>query len=253
MTFLSRQPIRPTAAMILAAGLGTRMRPLTEITPKPLLRLCGRTLLDHAFDRLVAAGVQDVIVNAHWKAGQVETALETRRAASLPPRTTLLLEEALLETGGSVLAALPLLGTQPFYVVNGDAYWLDGPRTALSRLAAAFDPAEMDGVLLVHRGFQVRAEVGFGDFSVDAWGRPRRRGERQIVPYVYAGVQLVAPALLDAAPEAPFSMNVAWDSAIASGRLRVVVHDGLWFHLSTPEDLRDAEHSLRVPVGGAAQ
>jgi MurNAc alpha-1-phosphate uridylyltransferase len=249
----SSKAIRPTNAMILAAGLGMRMRPLTDTTPKPLLELCGKTLLDHAFDRLVAAGVQDVIVNAHWKAEQIQSSLAARRAAGRQPRTVLMREEKLLDTGGSVQAAQKLFGAQPFYVVNGDAYWLDGPRPALARLAAAFDPAEMDGVLLVHRGFQVRAEVGFGDFAVDKWGRPSRRGERQVVPYIFAGVQLVAPALLDAMPDAPFSMNLAWDRAIAAGRLRVVVHDGLWFHLSTPEDLRDAEHFLRAPIYGEAR
>ncbi len=201
---------------------------------------------------------QDVVVNAHWKAEQIEAYLAARAAAGLRPRSLLMREETLLETGGSVLAALPLLGPDPFYVVNGDAFWVDGPRPALARLAEAFDPAEVDGVLLVHRGFQVRAEVGFGDFAVDKWGRPRRRGEREVVPYIYAGVQLIAPALLDGMPPSgvpgtPFSMNLAWDRAIAAGRLRVVVHDGLWFHLSTPEDLAEAEHFLHAPAFGEAR
>ena len=235
--------------MILSAGLGTRMRPLTDTTPKPLLELCGMSLLDHAFERLITMGVQDVVVNAHWQAEQIDAYLTARKAAG-PPSSMLLREAVLLDTGGSVRAALPHLGPEPFYVINGDAYWLDGPRPALARLAMAFDPDEMDGVLLVHRGFQVRAEVGFGDFAVDKWGRPSRRGERQVVPYIYAGVQLIAPALLDGMPAAPFSMNLAWDRAIAAGRLRVVVHDGLWFHLSTPEDLRDAEQMLHAPAYG---
>ena len=247
--------IRPAKAMILAAGLGLRMRPLTDTTPKPLLELCGRTLLDHEFERLGAAGVRDVVVNAHWKAEQIDAYLARRQAAGMPIRTMLMREAALLDTGGSVQAALPKLGPEPFYVINGDAFWQDGPRPALARLARAFDPAEMDGVLLVHRSFQVRAEVGYGDFAVDKLGLPSRRGERQVVPYIFAGVQLIAPALLDGMPngmagEMPvgmghkFSMNLAWDRAIAAGRLRVVVHDGLWFHLSTPEDLRDAEQML---------
>jgi N-acetyl-alpha-D-muramate 1-phosphate uridylyltransferase len=242
--------VRPTQAMILAAGLGTRMRPLTDRTPKPLLELRGRSLMDHAFDRLLAAGVEHVVVNAHWKADQIETHLAAR---GMTPSTALMREAALLDTGGSVQAALPRLGELPFYVINGDAYWVDGPRPALARLAQAFDPAEVDGVLLVHRAFGVRAEVGFGDFAVDKWGRPSRRGERQVVPYIYAGVQLAAPALMADMPAAPFSMNRAWDRAIASGRLRVVVHDGLWFHLSTPEDLQDAEHMLGAPAYGEAR
>jgi MurNAc alpha-1-phosphate uridylyltransferase len=242
--------VRPRTAMLLAAGLGTRMRPLTEHTPKPLLELAGRSLMDHAFDRLLAVGVDSVVVNAHWRAERIAAHLAARDAAGLKPRTLLMREERLLDTGGSVRAAVPHLGPDPFFVVNGDAYWVDGPRPALARLAAAFDPAEMDGVLLVHRGFQVRADVGFGDFAVDKWGRPTRRGERQVVPYIYAGVQLVSPALLDGMPDAPFSLNRAWDRAMAAGRLKVVVHDGLWFHLSTPDDLRDAEHFLHAPAYG---
>ena len=241
---------RPHTAMLLAAGLGIRMRPLTEHTPKPLLELSGRPLMDHAFDRLLAVGVDTVVVNAHWRAERIAAHLAARDAAGLKPRTTLMREERLLDTGGSVRAALPHLGPDPFFVVNGDAYWVDGPRPALARLAAAFDPAELDGVLLVHRGFQVRADVGFGDFAVDKWGRPTRRGERQVVPYIYAGVQMISPALLDGMPDAPFSMNRAWDRAVAAGRLKVVVHDGLWFHLSTPDDLRDAEHFLHAPTYG---
>ena len=242
--------VRPTQAMILAAGLGTRMRPLTDRTPKPLLELCGKSLMEHAFDRLLAAGVQDVVVNAHWKAEQVEAYLAARGPV---PHTTLMREAALLDTGGSVQSALPVLGAAPFYVINGDAYWVDGPRPVLARLAQAFEPAEVDGVLLVHRAFGVRAEVGFGDFAVDKWGRPSRRGERQVVPYIYAGVQLISPALMAGMPAAPFSMNRAWDRAIASGRLRVVVHDGLWFHLSTPGDLQDAEQMLTAPAYGEAR
>lgn len=242
--------LRPSKAMILAAGLGTRMRPLTETTAKPLLRLGGRTLMDHIFERLTVVDVADVVVNAHWQADKIDAHLAARKAAGSVPRAQVIREDKLLDTGGSVHAALGLLGAEPFYVINGDAYWLDGPRPALARLAQAFDPAEMDGMLLVHRSFHVRAEVGFGDFAVDKWGRPSRRGERQVVPYIYAGVQLISPALLADMPDAPFSMNLAWDRAIAAGRLRVLVHDGLWFHLSTPEDLQETEHLLHAPAYG---
>lgn len=237
----------PHSAIILAAGRGERMRPLTDDTPKPLLQLSGRPLLDHSFDRLLAVSVRDVVINAHWLGEQIAGYLAARNTAGLLPRTRLMCEEELLDTGGSVRAAR--LGPDPFYVVNGDAYWVDGPRPALSRLAAAFDET-VDGVLLVHRGFQVRADVGFGDFTVDKLGRPARRTERQVVPYIFAGVQLISPALMDEMPAAPFSMNLAWDRAIERGRLRVVVHDGLWFHLSTPNDLRDTEHFLHAPAYG---
>jgi MurNAc alpha-1-phosphate uridylyltransferase len=234
--------------MLLAAGLSTRMRPLTDRTAKPLLPIGGRPLIDHALDRLAAAGVQTVVVNAHWQADQLAAHLAARRARA--PRTILRREAALLETGGGVKAALDLLGPAPFFVVNGDAFWVDGPCPALDRLAGAFDPAEVDGVLLVHRTFQVRAEVGMGDFALDPWGVPRRRGEREIVPYIYAGLQLITPALLADTPEGAFSMNQAWDAAMTAKRLRAVVHDGLWFHLSTPADLSEAESILQARLTG---
>ncbi|MBW6398329.1 nucleotidyltransferase family protein [Roseomonas sp. HJA6] len=230
-----------THAMVLAAGLGTRMRPLTEQRPKPLLELDGRSLLDHALDRLAAAGVTDAVVNAHWLGAQVEAAMSRRTS----PRITVQHEDTLLETGGSVTLALPNLGPAPFVVVNGDAFWLDGPTAALTRLAATFDPAEMDALLLMVRTTQVEGIVGKGDFLLDPVGRMRRPKEREIAPYLYAGVQILSPALFDGAPEGPFSLNLLYDRAIETGRLFGLVHDGLWFHLSTPEDLHNAEDTLR--------
>jgi MurNAc alpha-1-phosphate uridylyltransferase len=232
--------------MVLAAGLGTRMRPLTDTMAKPLVRLGGRTLLDHALDHLVTAGVETVAVNAFWQADGVAAHLARRIA---PPRTILLREERLLETGGGVRAALPVLGPDPFFVVNGDAFWLNGPILALRRVAAAFDD-DVDAVLLVHRTSHVHADVGYGDFAVDKWGTPRRRKEREIVPYIFAGVQLVHPRLLAGMPDGPFSMNRAWDVALEARRIRAVVHDGTWFHLSTPEDLAAAEQILEAGVTG---
>jgi N-acetyl-alpha-D-muramate 1-phosphate uridylyltransferase len=241
--------VSPHSAMVLAAGLATRMRPLTSTTAKPLLTLGGRTLLDHALDHLVDAGVQTVAVNAHWQAEAVASHLAHR---PYPPRTVLLREEHLLETGGGVRAALSILGADPFFVVNGDAFWLNGPILALRRLAAAFDDS-VDCVLLVQRTSHVHADVGYGDFALDKWGIPRRRNEREIVPYIYAGVQLIHPRLLKGMPEGAFSMNRAWDIALAAGRLRAVVHDGIWFHLSTPPDLEEAEQILEARVTGDAR
>jgi MurNAc alpha-1-phosphate uridylyltransferase len=235
--------------MVLAAGLATRMRPLTNTTAKPLLTLGGRTLLDHALDHLADAGVETIAVNAHWQADAVASHLEHRVP---PPRTVLLREAHLLETGGGVRAALAVLGADPFFVVNGDAFWLNGPLSALLRLAAVFDDS-VDGVLLVHRTSHVHADVGYGDFALDKWGTPRRRKEREIVPYIYAGVQLIHPRLLAEMPEGAFSMNRAWDIALAAGRLRAVVHDGIWFHLSTPLDLAEAEQILEARVTGDAR
>ena len=160
------------------------------------------------------------------------------------PNTVLRHEDALLDTGGGVRAACDLLGADPFFVVNGDAFWLDGPTPALRRLARAWNAAAADAVLLVNRTCQTQAETGPGDFALDPMGFARRRREREIVPYIYAGIQLIAPALLAEAPAGPFSMNLAWNRAMAAGRLRAVVHDGWWFHLSTPSDLFEAEASL---------
>jgi N-acetyl-alpha-D-muramate 1-phosphate uridylyltransferase len=238
--------VQPHSAMVLAAGLATRMRPLTMTTAKPLLVLGGRTLLDHALDHLVDAGVETVAVNAHWQADAVAAHLARRPS---PPRTVLLREEHLLETGGGVKAALAILGADPFFVVNGDAFWLNGPISALRRLAAVFDD-QVDGVILVQRTSRVHADAGFGDFALDQAGTPRRRKEREVVPYIYAGVQLIHPRLLAGMPKGAFSMNRAWDIAVAAGRLRAVVHDGLWFHLSTPPDLIEAERILEARVTG---
>jgi MurNAc alpha-1-phosphate uridylyltransferase len=243
--------IRPRTAMLLAAGRGTRMRPLTDATAKPLLPLGGRALLDHALDRLEAAGVELVVVNTHWQANQVETHLAARSGG---PCTVLRREESLLDTGGGVAAALDLLGPGPFFVANGDSLWLDGPTPALDRLARAWGKGDADAVLLVQRTFETRSETGPGDFALDPLGRVRRRREREVVPYIYAGVQLITSALLRDAPvEASFSMNLAWDRAITRRRLRAVVHDGLWFHLSTPADLAEAEVSLYAQNTGESR
>lgn len=228
-------------AMVLAAGLGTRMRPLTDDRPKPLLPLAERTLLEHALDRLEDAGVTETVVNAHWHAAQIEALLADRVA----PRITIQHEETLLETGGGVKRALPRLGDAPFAVVNGDAYWLNGPTPALERLAAAFDAAEMDGLLLLVRTAQVDGEVGLGDFMLDPLGRLRRPKEREMSPYLYGGVQILHPRLFDGAPEGAFSLNRLYDRAIEAERLFGLVHDGVWFHLSTPRDLQRAELALQ--------
>lgn len=228
-------------AMVLAAGLGQRMRPLTSHTAKPLLTLRGRSLLDHALDRLGDAGVDQAVVNAHWKAERVVAAMAGRAA----PRVRLQLEPELLETGGGVRLALPLLGEAPFYVVNGDAYWLDGATPALTRLARAFDPAVMDALLLLVRTTQVDGVVGRGDFLMDGWGALSRPPAHIVAPYIFSGIQILRPELVAPEPLARFSLNRCYDRAAAAGRLFGLVHDGVWFHLSTPPDLSAAEHRLR--------
>lgn len=228
--------------MVLAAGLGQRMRPLTATTAKPLLPLRGRSLLDHALDRLAEAHVGQVVVNAHWHPQKIAAALAARAGA--PPQTRLQLEPELLETGGGIRRALPLLGPGPFAVVNGDAFWLDGPRPALRRLAKAFDASRMDAILLMIRTVTIEGEVGRGDFMMDALGRLRRPARHEVAPYLFGGVQIMAPALVAPEPQGRFSLNRCFDRALAAGRLHGLVHDGLWFHLSTPPDLARTERRL---------
>ncbi|WP_419728067.1 nucleotidyltransferase family protein [Lichenicola sp.] len=241
-------------AMILAAGLGTRMQPLTGTTPKPLLSVAGRSLLDHALDRLHEIGVESVVVNAHWLGNQVADRLRARAAqAGSRPETILQSEPDLLDTGGAVLEALnsgALSRESPFLVLNGDSFWLDGPRPALQRLADGFDESSTDALLLVARTASAIGEVGAGDFAIDEDGRLRRRQENEIVPYMFAGVQLLSPALFQGIRHGSFSMNALWDEAIAGGRIRAMVHDGPWFHLSRPADIAETERALRDPLFG---
>ncbi|MGE0724241.1 MAG: nucleotidyltransferase family protein [Alphaproteobacteria bacterium] len=222
----------PKTAMVLAAGLGTRLRPITDTVPKPLVELGGTTLLDHAIDRLALVGVELVVVNVHHKAEQIEAAL----AARSHPRIELSHEETLLETGGGVARALPLLG-ETFFVVNSDVFWLERREYALARLAAAFDPLTTDAVLLFHRTATAVGYEGSGDYFLDALGTPRRRREREIAPYLFAGVQLMHRRAFDAVAEPRFSLNRIYDRAEAAGRLRAILHDGEWYHVGTPDGL----------------
>jgi MurNAc alpha-1-phosphate uridylyltransferase len=222
----------PKSAMVLAAGLGTRMRPISDAVPKPLLEIAGRTLLDHAIDRLALAGVERVVVNVHHKAAMVIAALRGRDH----PKIEISEEAELLETGGGVTRALPLLG-ECFFVVNGDVLWLDGAEPALSRLAAAFDAARMDAVLLFQRTTNAVGYEGSGDYFLDSLGVPRRRGEREIAPFLFGGVQLLHKRLFDGIAERRFSLNLVYDRAEQAGRLAAIVHDGEWYHIGTPEGL----------------
>lgn len=222
----------PKTAMILAAGLGTRLRPITDTIPKPLVELGGRSLLDHAIDRLALVGVERVVVNAHYRAEQIEAAL----AGRTHPRIELSREAELLETGGGVARALPFLG-EAFFVVNSDVFWLDGREHALARLAAAFDPETMDAVLLFHRTATAIGYEGSGDYFLDPFGTPRRRGEREIAPYLFAGIQLLHRRVFDGIAEPRFSLNRIYDRAEAAGRLHAILHDGEWYHVGTQDGL----------------
>jgi MurNAc alpha-1-phosphate uridylyltransferase len=224
--------------MVLAAGLGTRMRPLTLTTPKPLVAVAGRTLIDHVLDPLAEAGVELAVVNVHHLADQVEKHLAGRSR----PRIVISDErESLLDSGGGVKKALPQLGREPFFVLNADSFWIDGPRSNLRGMAEAFDPARMDILLLVAATATATGFDGPGDFLMDAEGRLERRHERLVAPFVYAGVAIMKPELFEGAPEGPFSLNRLFDKAIAAGRLFGVRLDGLWLHVGTPDSIAAAE------------
>jgi MurNAc alpha-1-phosphate uridylyltransferase len=229
----------PKTGMVLAAGLGTRMRPLTDRIPKPLVELSGRPLLDHAIDRLVAAGVERVVVNVHYKAEMIERHLAGRRDVEV----RLSAEPELLETGGGVQRALPLLD-EVFFVVNSDVFWLDGTVPALLRLAEAFDPARLDALLLMQRTATAVGYEGLGDFVIDPAGVPRRRREREVAPHLFAGVQVLHRRLFDGQAPGKFSLNPFYDRALAAGRLAAVVHDGEWFHVGSPDGLAATEARL---------
>lgn len=232
----------PHIAMVLAAGLGTRLRPLTDHTPKPLIPIAGRTLLDRCLDRLVEAGVRRAVVNVHWLGDQIRAHLKARRDIEIVISDE---SDLLLETGGGIARALPLLGTAPFFSVNADLIWRDdGSDTALRRLAATFDPAAMDGLLLLQPRTRATGHGGPGDFSLGTDGRLARRGSNATAPYVYTGVQIVSPALFRDAPGGAFSLNILYDRAIAAGRLHGLVHYGQWMDVGTHEGLNHAEAML---------
>jgi MurNAc alpha-1-phosphate uridylyltransferase len=212
--------IRPKVGMVLAAGRGERLRPITDTLPKPLVRIAGRALLDHAIDRLEAAGVERVVVNVHYLGDIITEHL----AARATPAIVIAREAAALETGGGVRHALPLLGDEPFFVVNGDSLWLDGKVSALIRLADAFDPATTDAMLLLQRTATAVGYDGPGDYMLDQVGTPRRRQQREVAPYLFAGVQLLHPALFEGMPDGAFSLNRIYDKAEHAARLGALVN-----------------------------
>jgi MurNAc alpha-1-phosphate uridylyltransferase len=227
--------------MVLDAGFGTRLRPITERVPKPLVPVCGRALIDHVLDRLVAARVRRVVINVHYKAEMVASHVASRRDLEI----SLSHEDTLLDTGGGIAKALPLLD-EVFYVVNSDVIWLDGKMSALTRLARAFDPARQDARLLLQRTASAVGYDGLGDFMADSLGHIRRREEREVTPYLFAGIQILHRRIFDGAPAGAFSMNPLWDAAIAAGRLAGVVHDGEWFHVGTQAGLALTEARLNT-------
>jgi MurNAc alpha-1-phosphate uridylyltransferase len=234
-------PIRPKRAMVLAAGIGKRMRPLTATVPKPLIEVRGRALIDYALDQLERAGVETAVVNVHYLPSLIRAHVGRRRR----PKIVISDESGqLLDTGGGVVKALPELGDAPFYVLNSDSFWIEGARPNLDWLAATWKEDAMDALLLLAP--TVRA-VGYrerGDFRMDSAGRLTRRGEREVVPFVYAGAAILHPRLFAHCPAGAFSLNRLFDRAIEGGRLFGMRMDGLWLHVGTPEAIGEAELSI---------
>ncbi len=231
----------PRTAMILAAGRGERLRPLTDTLPKPLVTVGGRPIIDRALDRLVDAGVERVVVNVHHHAPALIAHLD---AWDGPLEIAISHEETPLETGGGVRHALPLLGSDPVLVINGDAIWLDGPRKALWRLADRWEPETMDALLLTMLTPRVIGYCGRGDWRLQPDGQVSRRREWEIAAYVYASVQIIKPALFRDGPTGAFSTNLIWDHLIEAERLFAVVHDGAWFHVNAPDELAEIDPLL---------
>ncbi len=227
--------------MIMAAGLGTRMRPLTDDRPKPLVTVAGRTLIDHALDRLVAAGVKLAVVNVHYKAEMVMAHLARRHDIEIRYSVE---KDALLGTGGGVVKALPHFEGQPFFIMNSDTVWVEGIGHALDRMIARWDPEAMDALLLMAAMTTALGFEGPGDFIMDGDGRLSRVEERRLSPFAFPGVQIAHPRLFDHAPQGGFSTNRAWDQAIAKGRLFGIRLEGVWIHVGTPEAVKQAEDFL---------
>lgn len=247
---MSEKPTRSkpaiTHGMVLSAGLGERMRPLTNDRPKPMLEVAGHSLLDHALDRLEDAGVTHAAVNTFYLAHMVEDHLAKRPS----PHISISREEERLETGGGVRQALSLLGDGPFYVVNGDALWLNGPTDALLRLAEIWDDRSMDALLLLHSTVDAYGYNGRGDFLAEPDGQLNRRPENEVCPYLFTGIQILHPRLFEETADGMFSLNILYDRAIESSRLFGVVHDGEWFHIGTPEELAEAESYMKHRYSG---
>ncbi|NVN88437.1 MAG: nucleotidyltransferase family protein [Rhodopseudomonas sp.] len=238
-------PVKPARAMVLAAGLGVRMRPLTDHMPKPLVPVAGRPLLDHVLDRLAEAGVAEAVVNVHYLPDQIIDHVASRTH----PRVIISDErDCVLGTGGAVVKALPLLGDAPFFHLNADTMWIDGVRSNLARLADAFDPARMDILLLMAPTASSIGYHGSGDYAMAPDGSLRRRKENEVVPFVYAGAAIISPAIFADAPRGEFSLTKMFDRASEQQRLFGLRLEGVWMHVGTPEAVHAAEDAYLASV-----
>ncbi len=239
-------PNAPKIAMVLAAGLGQRMRPITDRLPKPLIVVGGHTMLDHALDRLADAGVTQAVVNVHWLADQIEAHVASRTS----PRITISDErDQLLETGGGVRKALSLLGNDPFLHVNSDSLWVETGSSNIRTMSAAWNPDIMDMLLLLAGKETSYGYDGDGDFTRSSEGQLARRRTGMTAPYVYAGVAIIKPKLFADTPDGPFSLNLLFDRCIASGRLHGHILDGQWLHVGTPEAIPEANRRFESAIG----
>ena len=234
---MSRSPLASVAAMVMAAGLGTRMRPLTASQPKPLVRVAGKALIDYSLDHLADAGVARAVVNVHYLADALEAHLAKRTAPAIAISDE---RDLLLETGGGMVKARPLL-PDPFFCLNSDNIWLDGPRNAFVELSNRWNPDEMDALLLLVSHARAHNYTGKGDFHLDPLGRISRRRSGRIAPFIYTGIQIVSHRLLRDAPEGPFGTMQLWQRAIAEGRLYGISHTGLWFEVGDPGAIAPTE------------
>jgi len=232
------------SAMVLAAGLGTRMRPLTDTLPKPLVKVAGKALLDHVLDRLAEANVGTAVVNVHHMADQIEAHLKGRTRPQIAISDE---RDLLLDTGGGVVKALPLLGTKPFFHMNSDTLWIEGVTPNLPRLAAQFTD-EMDILLLLASTTASIGYEGRGDFVMAPDGRLARRAERQVAPFVYAGAAMMRPSLFADAPHGKFSLNRMFDRAMDAGRLHGLRLEGTWMHVGTVGAIKAAEAAISESV-----
>jgi MurNAc alpha-1-phosphate uridylyltransferase len=241
-TMTAKHPITmPRTAMVLAAGLGERMRPLTDKLPKPLVPVAGKPLLDHVLDRLADQGVERAVVNVHYLADLIENHLASRKA----PQIVISDERAkLLNTGGGVVKALPQLGIEPFFHINSDTIWIDSVQPNLERLAEAFDPDAMDALLLLAASNDSIGYTGRGDFLMATDGRLKKRPEREMAPFVYAGAALLRPELFKDAPEGAFSLTALFERAAQTGRLHGLRLEGVWMHVGTPGAIAQAEAAI---------
>ncbi len=237
-----RATTMPRTAMVLSAGLGLRLRPLTIERPKPLVEVAGRTLIDRVLDRLAASGIERVVVNLHHLGDMIRRHLADRDRPEIAFSDE---TDELLETGGGVARALDRLGDGPFFVVNSDTLWFDCGSDSLARLAERWDPEKMDALLLLQPTVDAFGYRGVGDFVMDPAGALMRRPECEVAPFLFTGVQLLGRRLFAGCPDGPFSLNLLYDKAAGSGRLFGLRHEGEWLHVGSPEGLAEAEKYLR--------